>query len=106
MIRAGGFEANAQTLRILARLEKKETEDNETYPVINGKDNRFGLNITYRALASVLKYDNEIPRLAEFRKESERKKPIKGYYHCEFGLIKKIKHDVTGEDTNDFKTIE
>ena len=106
MIRAGGFEANAQTLRILARLEKKETEDNSTYPVINGNDNRLGLNLTYRALASILKYDNEIPRLAEFVKESERKKPIKGYYHCEFELVRKIKQDVMGSDIKDFKTIE
>ena len=40
---AGGFEGNAQTLRILTSVEKKKKEFN-------------GLNLTYRTLLSVVKY--------------------------------------------------
>ncbi|MFP3608393.1 deoxyguanosinetriphosphate triphosphohydrolase, partial [Paraburkholderia sp. SIMBA_053] len=59
----GGFEGNAQTLRIVTRLEKRES-------VENGSE-KCGLNLTFRGLASLLKYDKVIPtsRSAE---EAER----------------------------------
>lgn len=46
----GGFESNAQTLRILARLEKKATQREGGEPqdyteAVNGQDNRLGLNL-------------------------------------------------------------
>lgn len=58
----GGFEGNAQTLRILTRLEKKETKDfplkSPTPRLFDGhEDLRTGLNLTMRSLASILKYD-------------------------------------------------
>ncbi len=62
----GGFEGNAQTLRNLAKLEKRQTfsDGDKAWgpPVIEEKDRRAGLNLSYRTLASVLKYDQEIPR--------------------------------------------
>ncbi len=103
----GGFEGNAQTLRILARLEKKELAKNESHnpPYGVGKDGndyRIGLNLTYRTLASLLKYDSEIP----IKREKNDLK--KGYYKSETKLVKKIKKSVTGVEnfSGKFKTIE
>ena len=58
----GGFEGNAQTLRILTKIEKKIKDENsdELGMSRNGKDFRYGLNLTYRVLASILKYDHMI----------------------------------------------
>ena len=47
----GGFEGNAQTLRILGRLEQKEP----AVPFGSKADDGVGLDLTYRTLASVLK---------------------------------------------------
>jgi dGTPase len=98
----GGFEGNAQTLRILARVEKKRTERWPPVEIENGNDLRRGLNLTYRSLASILKYDREILP----RPENDHLK--KGYYQDEAGLVAKIKRAVTGVESfrNKFKTIE
>ena len=100
----GGFEGNAQTLRIIAKLEKKVlvTEDFEGRHLIHKYHNeRAGLNLTFRALASVLKYDREIP------KKSSSKIKDKGYYAEERLLVEKIKEHVAGDYQYDkFKTIE
>ncbi len=103
----GGFEGNAQTLRILARLEKKGAVINP-FSGPKGSDTRIGLNLTYRTLAAVLKYDRVIP--IHFPKKS---KPldcdlIKGYYKSEEKLVKKIKKSVIGASgyKKEFKTIE
>jgi dGTPase len=111
MARYGGFEGNAQTLRILGRLEKKETEtfpisSDEPNPVQNDQDKRLGLNVTYRSLASILKYDREIPQIAEDRKDHQKGKPVKGYYFTEAELVREIKKNVLGEVLPDMKTIE
>jgi dGTPase len=68
MLSHGGFEGNAQTLRILSRLEKKQTrrfpdKSDRPVPVVGGIDERIGLNLTSRSLASILKYDKVIPRV-------------------------------------------
>jgi dGTPase len=100
MREAGGFEGNAQTLRILSRLEKKRTQDE---PFVNGRDNRVGLNLTYRSLASILKYDNEIPIMGE------RTEPEKGYYATEADVVEQMKEHVLGIEGGagvGFKTIE
>ena len=99
----GGFEGNAQTLRVLARLEKKELEPGASEDL--SEDKRVGLNLTYRTLAAVLKYDNCILLR---RSESPL---VKGYYLSEEGLVKRIKEHVVGPDIADgldggFKTIE
>ncbi|MFM0335632.1 dGTP triphosphohydrolase [Paraburkholderia fungorum] len=94
----GGFEGNAQTLRILARLEKREASA--------AAADRCGLNLTYRTLAAVLKYDREIPGLRSMRKEPE--KIAKGYYATEADLVKRIKSAVFPECTanHTFRSIE
>lgn len=107
MAKHGGFEGNAQTLRILSRLEKKETQDGTRNPFDSGgKDRRVGLNLTYRSLASVLKYDNPIPMHV-----SDRDDPAsvtKGYYSEDKELVSKIKSSVLpgASYAGPFKTVE
>ena len=87
MLRFGGFEGNAQTLRILTRLEKKVRYDKPM-----GGDDRAGLNLCHRTLASVLKYDKEIPAV---RKSSGGL--VKGYYASEREIVANIKASILGE---------
>jgi dGTPase len=109
MENSGGFEGNAQTLRILSRLEKRETYSQQTgggpLASVEGKDQRAGLNTTCRSLASILKYDRQIPRTKSERDPSERG-AIKGFYYTEAALVKQIKENVDGTWTSPFKTIE
>lgn len=104
----GGFEGNAQTLRILSRVEKKTLMDDPSESDVcgisrEGVDRRLGLNLTYRTLAAILKYDAPIPLR---RKESDALK--KGYYASERGLVENIKRHVgsPGGKNQKFKTIE
>jgi dGTPase len=107
----GGFEGNAQTLRILSRMEKKQTlQRSETGPVaINdkGEEQRIGLNLTARALAAVLKYDAIIPDT-----NHERKVPgkiMKGFYKADREVVDFIKKNVLRGKTvpaGEFKTVE
>jgi dGTPase len=102
----GGFEGNAQTLRILSRLEKRDIRDfsNVLPPGIteDGRDDRLGLNLTYRTLAGVLKYDRCIPIR---RKRSAAL--IKGYYASEEPLAREIKRNVLNRNSlPGFKTVE
>jgi dGTPase len=86
----GGFEGNAQTLRILAVAEKKETLDGGFEGITqNGEDNRIGLNLTFRSLASILKYDNEIPQ-----SRHKNEKLVKGYYSSEKKIVHKIREHI------------
>ncbi len=102
----GGFEGNAQTLRILSRLEKKETFDGSREPFDDlGKDRRVGLNLTYRSLASVLKYDNPIPMHKSDR--ADQFSVEKGYYLDDKELVENIKEAVIKVPFDDpFKTVE
>jgi dGTPase len=101
MRKYGGFEGNAQTLRILSKLEKK-------LPIGSGDtlkyEGRLGLNLTYRTLASTLKYDNVIPHV-----RGEGDALVKGYYAEEAPLVTKVK-DVVAPKWRQvgkaFKTIE
>jgi dGTPase len=102
----GGFEGNAQTLRIVARLEKKETVDfpsTSSTPTLFSERNdlRIGLNLTLRALASILKYDEVIPH------SRDNPKLRKGYYASEEELVSQIKEAVTGNrQCTPFRTLE
>ncbi|MDV4158213.1 dGTP triphosphohydrolase [Rhizobium brockwellii] len=106
----GGFEGNAQTLRILSRLEKKTTL---TAPIEIqifdevGTDLRCGLNLTYRSLAAILKYDAVIPVMAGDRPLDKQDSVVKGYYDSDRSLVEKIKLAVLGESYDgEFKTVE
>lgn len=107
MINYGGFEGNAQTLRILTKLEKKfiqfndpnyyNIDDNSGF-LTNKKDDfyydkRKGLNLTLLSLASIIKYDNKIGlNLFQRKKDKqETSKAVKGFYETEEDIVKKIK---------------
>ncbi|MCA1436953.1 dNTP triphosphohydrolase [Bradyrhizobium sp. BRP20] len=96
----GGFEGNAQTIRILTRLEKKELE---TPPMRRRDiDPRVGLNLSYRSIASVLKYDRVIPK-----ERTATSEVTKGYYQTEAALIADIKSSIgPGCKPGRFKTLE
>ena len=102
--KCGGFEGNAQTLRILARIEKKKkAKDTDEVGFKGVIDKRYGLNLTYRSFASILKYDRPIPK-----QRNTEDKLAKGYYESEAELVAQIKEHVTGKKGFDdpFKTIE
>ena len=103
MIKEGGFEGNAQTLRILSKIEKKSTLENFGDPISPaGADFRNGLNFTYRTLAGILKYDSMIPKERE-----PNSKVHKGYYFTEADVVNEIKLNVAGDSYSGlFKTIE
>lgn len=108
MIEFGGFEGNAQTLRLLTRLEKRINTgeiDNEGFG-IGGVDRRGGLNLSFRALASILKYDQDIGRVLG---ENNQKGPVvKGYYSSEKMIVDKVKLAIAGnyDYGEKFETIE
>lgn len=100
----GGFEGNAQSLRIVTRLEKKATKNGMKPFGPNHEDLRCGLNVTYRSMASLLKYDRIIP--VHFSDRSEAK-ITKGYYAEDAELVSDIKRHVLGnESIEHFKTVE
>lgn len=105
MRRYGGFEGNAQTLHILCRVEKKvqrdESPEDNCGIAANGVDRRLGLNLTYRSLAAILKYDEMI---LENPPESTF---TKGYFESEKELVEEIKANVGSPKTGvKYKTIE
>ncbi|QEO56589.1 dGTP triphosphohydrolase [Francisella marina] len=90
----GGFESNAQTLRLISHTAKKDIDQKQT----------FGLNLTYRTLAATIKYDQLIPPISDLGKLT------KGYYNEESRLVEDIKHKLLEPygitTTENFKTIE
>lgn len=84
MLEFGGFEGNAQTFRILTRLEKKRLYDEPL-----NDDNRAGFNLCHRTLAATLKYDRQIPR-----ERSSGEKVVKGYYFSEKEIVDRVKNSV------------
>ena len=105
---SGGFEGNAQTLRILSTLEKKQTAgDGPELFTSGGEDLRRGLNLTYRSLGAVLKYDKAIPIGSRERPPGKESSPVKGYYKSDGELVRAVKQHVIGDtEAVDFKTIE
>lgn len=98
----GGFEGNAQTLRIVTRLEKKLAS--ACAPSPDGTDIRVGLNLTARVAASALKYDTQIPHVRDGEQAL-----VKGYYADDAGPIERIKERIAPDWRTlkkSFKTIE
>lgn len=87
----GGFEGNAQTLRILSIIERG--------PIFYASDNnsRNGLNITYRCLASIIKKAILIPKEPIYETDEKLKtkklKTVKGIYYEDKELIENIFQD-------------
>lgn len=95
----GGFEGNAQTLRILTRLEKKldsiERQLREPNLPVWYEDRQeasYGLNLCVRSLAAILKYDHEIPRSRPSTAPLQ-----KGYYHHEAPIVEEVRRQVLGD---------
>lgn len=84
MLQYGGFEGNAQTLRILSRLEKKVS-----YAEPVDGDARAGMNLTNRTLAAILKYDEVIPK-----ERADGAEVQKGYYGSEQTIVESVKKAV------------
>lgn len=98
MRRFGGFEGNAQTLRIVSQLEKKVIKSDDESAITR----RCGLNLTYRQLAAVLKYDRCIPEVRDSRNGA-----VKGYYIEDSPVVDDIKNCISGnEHSGEFKTLE
>lgn len=100
MRKFGGFEGNAQTLRIVTQLEKKRRNPNEDDPI----DCRAGLNLTYRTLGALLKYDK--PITTDRASDTEVRK---GYYEADAPIVVDIKQHVCpdlADREGSFKTIE
>jgi dGTPase len=103
----GGFEGNAQTLRILTRLEKKldnpETQlgdDGQPIWFEGGSEKCFGLNLAARTIASILKYDKEISA------KKRQKKVQKGYYSSEKPIIDAVRGKVAPNYAGKLKSVE
>ena len=109
MIDSGGFEGNAQTLRILTKLEKRETgQSSGNVPIIigtDGRDQRAGLNLTFRTLAAILKYPQQIPLKKEYRPVGHDG-PLKGYYESENAIVSTIMKNIGYRDKARFRTVE
>lgn len=109
MKESGGFESNAQTLRVITKLAKKHYIPGtvfDTGVTKEGEDKRVGLNLTYRSLAAILSYDNVIPEKLDFDSD-DNVLIIKGHYEDELNVVKQIKRNVAGnENIKNFQTIE
>lgn len=100
----GGYEGNAQTFRLLTKVEKRfYRDDAKRFSYSGNIDNRLGINPTYRSLASILKYDEILP----FERKLDEG-TLKAFYKYDEELITRIKRKITGYKnyTPKFKTIE
>jgi dGTPase len=103
----GGFEGNAQTLRILTRLEKKlDNPENQLsdggQPIWfqAGSERGAGLNLAARTIASVLKYDTPVSSRVRLEKVE------KGYYYSEKPIVDFIRAKVAPGYGEKLKTVE
>ena len=88
---AGGFESNAQTLRLLAKIE-------ETYPP-------FGLDLTRRALLGILKYPVSYSQVNKPPKSSDYRQFIapKCFYDCDQDIVDWVLAPLSDTDRERFQ---
>lgn len=89
-----GYEGNAQTLRIISKLEKRfaiAVHRAPGDPSISRFENFDGLNLTVRSLASVLKYDGLIGSPNGLDTDGRPTFVKKGYYSSEERLVSRIR---------------
>jgi dGTPase len=98
----GGFEGNAQTLRIISKLENRISRHHpQSDPAPAVSKDPLGLNMLYRTIASCIKYDQEIPY------DSSSKKPPKGYYYDDRDIVEIVREKVIrGGNAKRLKTVE
>ncbi|GFE78213.1 deoxyguanosinetriphosphate triphosphohydrolase-like protein [Steroidobacter agaridevorans] len=92
----GGFESNAQTLHILAQVERKIVLDRDGV-----RRDDCGLDLCYRTLASILKYDHAIAFVRPAEADID-----KGYYASEASLVETVKVALSQGHSGQFKTLE
>ena len=98
----GGFEGNAQTLRILSRLEKRDNPIEDLSGIHDdGEDKRIGLNLSARTVASILKYDHKI-----LKKRKKNDLISKGFYAADEETVRWVKNCVVGAVIPEFGTLE
>lgn len=114
MIDAGGFEGNAQTLRIITKLERRFS----TGEVVSSPDgaqrfsgdSRSGINPTLRSIASILKYCELIEYNGGEKPAQDGKPKLKkGYYSSERAIVNSVIGKISKSPLDDerrFKTIE
>jgi dGTPase len=98
-----GFEGNAQTLRLVTKLENRLGRDVE---VMDAYQNPRGLNLTARTLASIIKYDEKLIPKTEKKGGKILYKVQKGYYESETEVIDFVKKHLEPESGEKLKTIE
>ncbi|MES2354025.1 MAG: anti-phage deoxyguanosine triphosphatase [Pseudomonadota bacterium] len=89
MSNAGGFEGNAQTLRLLTK-EEAHTEN-------------YGLDLTRRTLLGILKYPVNYSKVNKKQKQTESWKPPKCYYDCEQDVVNWIIEPFSNKDRKAFQ---
>lgn len=100
MVDYGGFEGNAQTLRLVTRLENRLGRDGEVQDVYNEPR---GLNLTIGTLAAIIKYDK--PYSGPQRNINGKLIVTKGYYPEEGDIVRAIKKRL-GVEQRKLYTIE
>lgn len=100
MAKYGGFEGNAQSLRIATKLESRLGRGGNIAEVMS---NPRGLNLTIGTLAAILKYDQE----SQCPVYKEGKIYVsKGYYPSEEGTVNGLKDKLGLRGENKLRTIE
>lgn len=107
----GGFEGNAQSLRIVTKLEKKEILPNPTgtqlLQIHDGIDLRLGLNLTARSIAAIIKYDSKIDESVEARRDKDmHESPMKGYYAADKDVVDWVRKSIGVPENCALRTIE
>jgi len=105
---AGEFEGNAQTLRILSKLENRLSRHQSIDEVKDVFAKPYGLNLTFRSLAAFVKYDKCLMNSEETKSKPKLGADVpyqqnKGFYPEEKELVDQIKNMVIkgySENTN------